>query len=561
MSDNIPSFRWVQSLRRGLSNWTHPVKADVLSDTRALLSALDFHKVAQVQRMMRKDKRTDSDLTKLRDMNKEVDALMNMRSIQRDNVLKVGGLAKEELMELASDLDKLRKKVTRTESLSQPGVYGGNLTNTQLEQRAEILRSMGFANARPTGNRDGVVKIWDIKDNTLLINQFGSMPALTIACMTEQGGEQLNDVVQALSALGLLYTVKFPNMTDLEKLTQQHSALKIISNEPSAINISGYNLSLSAAVKAAACMIDGGNMLETIQVKPSMFSTLIKSLLQIKNREGMFVSTTPGQRNPYENLLYKICLSGDGWPYIGSRSQVQGRAWDNTTVDLDSKPSAIQPPVRDGGSPDLKQIPKEKEDTVVSSIQMLDSRATTWIDIEGTPNDPVEMAIYQPDTGNYIHCYRFPHDEKSFKEQSKYSHGLLLKDLADAQPGLISSIIRHLPQNMVFTAQGSDDIISLFEMHGRRDLKVLDVKLSAEQARTFEDEIWERYNLLCTKHKGLVIKKKKKGAAQTTANPHCALLDTIMFDATVTGWVRDQKPMRCLPIDTLYRNNTDLINL
>ncbi|AAG42532.1 nucleocapsid protein [Mammarenavirus allpahuayoense] len=559
-SENVPSFRWTQSLRRGLSNWTHAVKGDVLADARAIVSALDFHQVAQVQRMMRKDKRSEADLTRLRDMNKEVDALMMMRSAQKDNILKVGGLSKDELMELASDLDKLRKKVQRTEGGGQPGVYAGNLTSSQLNQRSEILKMMGMGTG-PRGPVGGVVKVWDIKDSSLLVNQFGSMPALTIACMTQQGGEQMNDVVQALTSLGLVYTVKYPNLSDLEKLTEKHPCLKLITQEPAQINISGYNLSLSAAVKADACMIDGGNMLETLQVKPSMFSTLIKTILEVKNREGMFVSPSPGQRNPYENILYKVCLSGDGWPYIGSRSQIKGRAWENTTVDLEGKPSVNHPPVRNGGSPDLKQIPKTKEDEVIRAIEQLDPRGTTWVDIEGPPGDPVELALFQPETGNYLHCYRRPHNENAFKDQSKFSHGLLLKDLADTQPGLISCIIRHLPNNMVLTAQGNDDIIKLLEMHGRRDIKVLDVKLSSDQARLMEDVVWERYNMLCVKHTGLVIKKKKKGAAPGSANPHCALLDCIMFDATVTGYLRDQKPKRLLPLDTLYRDNANLINL
>ncbi|AAN09945.1 nucleocapsid protein [Parana virus] len=554
----VPSFRWTQALRRGLSNWTEPVKVDVIKDARAIISALDFNQVAQVQRIMRKEKRTDSDLTRLRDMNKEVDALMSMRSTQHNVVLRAGGLSKDELLELSADLEKLRKKVIRAEG-GNPGVYQGNLTATQLNQRAELMKLVGMGPGLRSGN--GVVRVWDVKDSSLMINQFGSMPALTIACMTEQGGETMNDVVQGLSALGLVYTVKFPNLDDLEKLSEQHPCLKSITQEQSQINISGYNLSLSAAVKAGACMIDGGNMLETIKMSPPMFSSIIKAVLQVKNREQMFVGSVGVQRNPYENLLYKLCLSGEGWPYIGSRSQIVGRAWDNTLIDLEGKPAVSPPPVKNGGPINLSPLSKGQEDLINQAVQKLSPKETTWIDIEGPAGDPVELAIYQPESGNYLHCYRAPHNESAFKDQSRYSHGLLLKDLKAARPGLISAIIKALPKGMVLTAQGSDDIEQLILMHGRRDIKVVDVKLTSEHARVFEDPVWDRFNPLCEKHTGLVIKKKKKGAPPSSTNPHCALMDCIMFDATVTGYIRDVKPRQLIPIDLLFKDDLNLINL
>nr|AFU54678.1 nucleocapsid protein [North American arenavirus] len=549
----IPSFRWTQSLRRGLSNWTTGVKADVLADTRALLSGLDFAKVASVQRMMRRTKRDDSDLINLRDLNKEVDSLMTMKSSQKNMYLKVGSLAKDELMELSSDLDKLRQKVQRTERTSgSTGQYQGNLSTTQLTRRSELLQLVGLQ--RPGFPRSGgVVKVWDVKDPSLMINQFGSMPAVTISCMAEQGGETLNDVVQGLTDLGLLYTAKYPNLGDLEILMEKHPSLKIITQEDSQINISGYNLSLSAAIKAGACLIDGGNMLETLKVEESTFTTIIKTLLEIKSREKMFVSPTPGLRNPYENVLYKLCLSGEGWPYIASRSQIKGRAWDNTVIEFDSAPIKEPAPIRNGGAPSLSTLKPEIENQVKRSVETLITSDTTWIDIEGPPHDPVEFAIYQPESQRYLHCYRKPNDIKSFKDQSKYCHGILLKDVEYARPGLITSIIRNLPKSMVFTAQGADDIRKLFDMHGRQDLKIVDVKLSAEQSRLFEELVWKRFEHLCDRHKGIVIKSKKKGSTPATTNPHCALLDCLMFSAVLSGSVTNDKPRRALPIDVLFR--------
>nr|Q8BD31.1 RecName: Full=Nucleoprotein; AltName: Full=Nucleocapsid protein; AltName: Full=Protein N [Mammarenavirus tamiamiense]AAN32956.1 nucleocapsid protein [Mammarenavirus tamiamiense] len=554
MSDqSVPSFRWVQSLKRGLSVWTTPVKADVLNDTRALLSGLDFSKVASVQRMMRRERRDDNDLTNLRDNLKEVDSLMTMRSSQKNMFLKVGSLSKDELMELSSDLNKLKEKVQRSERIiGGSGVYQGNFTTTHLTRRSEILQLVGIQ--RPGLNRrGGVVKIWDIKEPALLINQFGSTPAVTISCMAEQGGETLNDVVQGLTDLGLLYTAKFPNLGDLEALSNKHSCLKVITQEESQINISGFNLSLSAAVKAGACLVDGGNMLETIKVEESTFTTIIKTLLEIKSKERMFVDITPGQRNPYENLLYKLCLSGEGWPYIASRSQIKGRAWDNTVIEFDVSPRKPPVPIRNGGSPVLTTLKPEVEEQIKRSIESLSVHDTTWIDIEGPPFDPVEMAIYQPDSLKYIHCYRKPNDVKSFKDQSKYCHGILLKDIEFARPGIISAIIKHLPKSMVFTAQGSEDIRRLFDMHGRQDLKIVDVKFTAEQSRVFEELTWKRFEHLCDKHKGIVIKSKKKGTTPASTNAHCALMDCIMFSGVLLGAIPNDKPRRLLPLDILFR--------
>ncbi|AAN09949.1 nucleocapsid protein [Mammarenavirus tamiamiense] len=557
MSDqSVPSFRWVQSLRRGLSAWTTPVKADVLNDTRALLSGLDFSKVASVQRMMRREKRDDNDLTNLRDLNKEVDSLMTMRSSQKNMFLKVGSLSKDELMELSSDLNKLKEKVQRSERISgSSGVYQGNLTTTQLTRRSEILQLVGIQ--RPGLNRrGGVVKIWDIKEpEHSLINQFGSTPAVTISCMAEQGGETLNDVVARPNrSVGYFTQQSFLIWVTWRALSSKHSCLKVITQEESQINISGFNLSLSAAVKAGACLVDGGNMLETIKVEESTFTTIIKTLLEIKSKERMFVDITPGQRNPYENLLYKLCLSGEGWPYIASRSQIKGRAWDNTVIEFDVSPRKPPVPIRNGGSPVLTTLKPEVEEQIKRSIESLSVHDTTWIDIEGPPFDPVEMAIYQPDSLKYIHCYRKPNDVKSFKDQSKYCHGILLKDIEYCSSlALYQPSLRHLPKSMVFTAQGSEDIRRLFDMHGRQDLKIVDVKFTAEQSRVFEELTWKRFEHLCDKHKGIVIKSKKKGTTPASTNAHCALMDCIMFSGVLLGAIPNDKPRRLLPLDILFR--------
>nr|UUW41184.1 nucleocapsid protein [Mammarenavirus chapareense]UUW41188.1 nucleocapsid protein [Mammarenavirus chapareense] len=551
-SKEIPSFRWTQSLRRELSSFTIPVKSDVLKDAKMIVDGLDFSQVALVQRVLRKTKRTDGDLDKLRDLNREVDNLMTMKSAQKNTILKLGDLNKSELMDLASDLEKLKKKVGQVERSPVGGVYLGNLSQSQLSKRTDLLRRLGFQ--QPQVRSTGVVRIWDVADPTRLNNQFGSVPALTIACMTVQGGDTMGNVVQALTSLGLLYTVKFPNLTDLEKLAAEHDCLQIITKDESAINISGYNFSLSAAVKAGATLLDGGNMLETIKVTPDNFSTIIKTVLSVKKRENMFIDEKPGNRNPYENLLYKLCLSGEGWPYIGSRSQVKGRSWENTTVDLSSKPAqGPKAPEKVGLNVRLSHLTEIQESVVREAMSKINSSHTTWIDIEGPSNDPVELALYQPESGNYVLCYRKPHDEKGFKNGSRHSHGMLLKDLESAQPGLLSYIIGLLPQDMVLTAQGSDDIKRLLETHGRKDLKVIDVKLSSDQARNYEEQIWSDFGHLCKKHNGVVVPKKKKDKDPSqSAEPHCALLDCLMFQSVIDGQPPQIKLQSLLPEVLLF---------
>ncbi|AAN09935.1 nucleocapsid protein [Amapari virus] len=550
-SKEIPSFRWTQALRRELGSFTEPTKGSVLKDAKLIADSLDFTQVSQVQRLLRKTKRTDADLDKLRDLNKEVDKLMSMKSAQRNTVLKVGDLGKDELMDLASDLEKLKRKIGERPN-GGPRLYMGNLSQSQLDKRSDILRSLGFQQQR--GPNQGIVRLWDVSDPSKLNNQFGSMPALTIACMTVQGGETMNNVVQALTSLGLLYTVKYPNLDDLEKLTVEHDCLQIITRDESALNISGYNFSLSAATKAGASLIDGGNMLETIKVTPDNFSSIIMATLKVKKREGMFVDEKPGNRNPYENLLYKLCLSGEGWPYIGSRSQIVGRSWDNTSVDLNTKPTVgPRGPERNGQNMRLSNLSELQEAIVREAMQKLDPSNTIWMDIEGPPTDPVELAVLQPSTGYYIHCYRKPHDEKGFKNGSRHSHGILLKDLEDAQPGLLSYIIGLLPQNTVITVQGADDIKRLFDIHGRKDLKLVDVRLTGEQSRIFEQEVWERYGELCKAHNGVIVPKKKHKDNGPQKEPHCALLDCIMFQSVLDGHLPELSLKPLLPGSLVYQ--------
>nr|AFD98840.1 nucleocapsid protein [Ocozocoautla de Espinosa virus] len=557
-SKEIPSFRWTQSLRRGLSQYTQTVKSDVLKDAKLIADSIDFNQVAQVQRALRKTKRSEEDLNKLRDLNMEVDRLMSMKSVQRNTVFKVGDLGRDELMELASDLEKLKDKIKRSETGSS-GVYMGNLSQSQLGRRSEILKSLGFVQQ---GGRVGeVVRIWDVKDSSKLNNQFGSIPALTIACMTVQGGETMNNVVQALTSLGLLYTVKYPNLSDLDKLISEHDCLQIITKDESSVNISGYNFSLSAAVKAGASILDGGNMLETIRVTPDNFSNLIKSTLQVKRREGMFIGGTPGSRNPYENLLYKLCLSGDGWPYIGSRSQILGRSWDNTSIDLTRKPDPTPRQLeRKGQNLRLASLTESQETEIKNAVGRLDSTNTLWLDIEGPPTDPVELALYQPSSKCYIHCFRKPHDEKGFKNGSRHSHGILMKDIEDAIPGVLSYVIGLLPQDMVITTQGSDDIRKLFDLHGRKDLKLVDVRFTSDQARQFEQQVWDRYGNLCKQHNGVIVNKKNKGKESSSkgnsSEPHCALLDCIMFQSAMDGKLTEGELMPLLSQDLLFLPKT-----
>nr|ACV72569.1 nucleoprotein [Mammarenavirus choriomeningitidis] len=549
LSKEVKSFQWTQALRRELQSFTSDVKAAVIKDATSLLNGLDFSEVSNVQRIMRKERRDDKDLQRLRSLNQTVYSLVDMKSTSKKNVLKVGRLSAEELMSLAADLEKLKAKIMRSERPQASGVYMGNLTAQQLDQRSQILQMVGMR--RPQQGANGVVRVWDVKDSSLLNNQFGTMPSLTMACMAKQSQTPLNDVVQALTDLGLLYTVKYPNLNDLEKLKDKHPVLGVITEQQSNINISGYNFSLGAAVKAGAALLDGGNMLESILIKPSNSEDLLKAVLGAKRKLNMFVSDQVGDRNPYENILYKVCLSGEGWPYIACRTSIVGRAWENTTIDLtNEKPVANSPrPVPGAAGPPQVGLSYSQTMLLKDLMGGIDPNAPTWIDIEGRFNDPVEIAIFQPQNGQFIHFYREPTDQKQFKQDSKYSHGMDLADLFNAQPGLTSSVIGALPQGMVLSCQGSDDIRKLLDSQNRRDIKLIDVEMTKEASREYEDKVWDKYGWLCKMHTGIVKDKKKK-----EITPHCALMDCIIFESASKARLPDLKTIHnILPHDLIFR--------
>nr|AYM51700.1 nucleoprotein [Mammarenavirus lassaense] len=566
-SKEVKSFLWTQSLRRELSGYCSSIKLQVVKDAQALLHGLDFSEVSNVQRLMRKQKRDDSDLKRLRDLNQAVNNLVELKSTQQKSILRVGTLTSDDLLTLAADLEKLKSKVIRTERPLSSGVYMGNLSTQQLEQRRALLNMIGMAGGAQSTQpgRDGVVRVWDVKNPDLLNNQFGTMPSLTLACLTKQGQVDLNDAVLALTDLGLIYTAKYPNSSDLDRLSQSHPILNMVDTKKSSLNISGYNFSLGAAVKAGACMLDGGNMLETIKVTPQTMDGILKSILKVKKSLGMFVSDTPGERNPYENILYKICLSGDGWPYIASRTSIVGRAWENTTVDLESdgKPQKVgtagsNKSLQSAGFP--TGLTYSQLMTLKDSMMQLDPSAKTWIDIEGRPEDPVEIALYQPMSGCYIHFFREPTDLKQFKQDAKYSHGIDVADLFSAQPGLTSAVIEALPRNMVLTCQGSDDIKRLLDSQGRRDIKLIDIALSKADSRRFENAVWDQCKDLCHMHTGVVVEKKKRGGKEEIT-PHCALMDCIMYDAAVSGGLNIPVLRAVLPRDMVFRTSSPKVVL
>nr|UBT02747.1 nucleocapsid protein [Mammarenavirus choriomeningitidis] len=549
LSKEVKSFQWTQALRRELQGFTSNVKAAVIKDATSLLNGLDFSEVSNVQRIMRKEKRDDKDLQRLRSLNQTVHSLVELKSTSKKNILKVGRLSAEELMSLAADLEKLKAKIMRSERPQASGVYMGNLTTQQLDQRSQILQMVGMRRPQQGGN--GVVRVWDVKDSSLLNNQFGTMPSLTMACMAKQAQTPLNDVVQALTDLGLLYTVKYPNLSDLDRLKDKHPVLGVITEQQSSINISGYNFSLGAAVKAGAALLDGGNMLESILIKPSNSEELLKAVLGAKRKLNMFVSDQVGDRNPYENILYKVCLSGEGWPYIACRTSVVGRAWENTTIDLSGNGPVSSSPRPSPGAAGPPQVGLSYSQTMLLKDLMsgIDPNAPTWIDIEGRFNDPVEVAIFQPQNGQFIHFYREPTDQKQFKQDSKYSHGMDLADLFNAQPGLTSSVIGALPQGMVLSCQGSDDIRKLLDSQNRRDIKLIDVEMSKEASREYEDKVWDKYGWLCKMHTGIVRDKKKK-----EITPHCALMDCIIFESASKARLPDLKTVHnILPHDLVFR--------
>nr|QQJ42164.1 nucleoprotein [plateau pika virus]QQJ42194.1 nucleoprotein [plateau pika virus] len=544
MSD-VPNIRWLNSLRKGLAGYTQPCRNLVIKDAQAILHSVDFYEVSQVQRIMRSQKRDDSDLQRLRDLNVSVFNAMDMKTELQKNKLDLTCMESEYLILLSNDLKLLKQKLGQ---MSQgTGVYKGNLTAGQLEKRSEIMKLINGDNAR---QQVTPAKVWNIKDSSLLINQFGTMPALTLACLTRQTQTDLQDVVDAMTDIGLLYSVKFPNNNDLAILQKKHPCLEYITAETPEINLSGFNYSLSAAVKCGAAMLDGGNMLETISLNRNNVVQVLKQTMMLKKELKLYVDPNTKQRNVYENLLYKLCLSGEGWPYIGNRTQVRGRSWDNTVVEIGAIANKKE------SKTDLKHAPKNDpriaamvNDEVGVIMKQFDPNEPIWMDIEGTPADPVELAVFQPSTGKFMHALREPADGSKFKEESKYCHGITLDSLRGTTPGVFSAIINGLPQGCVISCQGSGDIARLIGMHGREDIKFLDIDMSSEESRKFEDDVWKNYGSFCKIHTGTVVgkKNKKNGGARSIMTAHCALMDCIIYESATEGRLYNRHLVDLLP--------------
>nr|4K7E_A Chain A, Nucleoprotein [Mammarenavirus juninense] len=213
-------------------------------------------------------------------------------------------------------------------------------------------------------------------------------------------------------------------------------------------------------------------------------------------------------------------------------------------------------PEKNGQNLRLANLTEIQEAVIREAVGKLDPTNTLWLDIEGPATDPVEMALFQPAGKQYIHCFRKPHDEKGFKNGSRHSHGILMKDIEDAMPGVLSYVIGLLPPDMVVTTQGSDDIRKLFDLHGRRDLKLVDVRLTSEQARQFDQQVWEKYGHLCKYHNGVVVNKKKRDKDTpfklASSEPHCALLDCIMFQSVLDGKLYEEELTPLLPSSLLF---------
>nr|AKN10678.1 NP [University of Giessen virus] len=372
----------------------------------------------------------------------------------------------------------------------------------------------------------------------------------------------------------------FVNASVIKAMTPQHPCLECVEYTVPK-NSSGYNITVKAIVKAAN-VLSKLPKLEKLVLDDDNRVEIIRTLLSIQRELGIKIQINE-ERGLFEDVFYKICVSPNGPCVVSIRSELTGRGWENTVfrlrrpppyapklypdlmdLDLDMTLPAKEDQIEDESrtiyifKPDASEIDEyirspnsSNSDSEVSDPRVLymsnackelfKGGDTVFMDIEGTAQDPVEIALLNPDTGKFIHIFRMPKDKDDFKKASKHAHGLLLDDISN-HPDLqteknIEAFFSDIPPSAKIFCQGSD-IEECLKFFGRKDLKTTDCKWKREEYMKYHESILDELSeILPCKHSGTV--KDKKGAL---AAPHCALIDCLMFSKTASGGKKIKDP-------------------
>nr|AKH49243.1 nucleoprotein [unidentified Reptarenavirus] len=571
-----------KKLNKMLSPFQRELNNQIFKDVKALRGGLDINKINDVLRRLRKETKGPNDLERLRSLNETTAGLSGMVAVQKVIEIDSTLMSDEELIQCIENIDMIKKKAEykggskprTSEFESETG-----MTKSDHEMFNKLFnRFVPRKESGPAG--PSTPKSWIGINPADLANQFGTSPAITICLIMMRTNSPFKQIIDALYDISILDSGMFVNASVIKAMTPQHPCLECVEYTVPK-NSSGYNITVKAIVKAAN-VLSKLPKLEKLVLDDDNRVEIIRTLLSIQRELGIKIQINE-ERGLFEDVFYKICVSPNGPCVVSIRSELTGRGWENTVfrlrrpppyapklypdlmdLDLDMTLPAKKDQIEDESrtiyifKPDASEIDEyirspnsSNSDSEVSDPRVLymsnackelfKGGDTVFMDIEGTAQDPVEIALLNPDTGKFIHIFRMPKDKDDFKKASKHAHGLLLDDISN-HPDLqteknIEAFFSDIPPSAKIFCQGSD-IEECLKFFGRKDLKTTDCKWKREEYMKYHESILDELSeILPCKHSGTV--KDKKGAL---AAPHCALIDCLMFSKTASGGKKIKDP-------------------
>nr|QHX39762.1 nucleoprotein [Aramboia boa virus-1]QHX39774.1 nucleoprotein [Aramboia boa virus-1] len=555
-----------KKLNRVLIPYQGDLNQQIFIDIKALKQGLDMKKVGDVLRRLRKDTKGSRDLEKLRDLNEDVVGMSHMVAKQTTVEIDSTMLTDEEIMQCVENIETIKKKA------EYKGGSRPKLNNFELEtgmdgvdhEKFNKLFSRFVPKREDIPSRVSKPRAWVEINPKDLANQFGTSPAVTITLMMTRTNSPFKDILEALNDIAILDSGMFVNAAVIKAMALSHPCLECVEfSVPK--NSSGYNITVKSVVKAANA-ISRLPKFEKVILDDENRVKVLQSLLEVQ-REFKIKIIVDEDRSLFEDLFYKICVSPNGACVISIRSELTGRGWDNTVfrlrrpppyaprlypdlMDLDMDMTSLNKPSltpSNSSSNEMDEyIRTEKSGTEVEVAdprtphlvkaceRIFRNNKPVFVDIEGPPQDPVEIVFLNTDSSEFIHIFRMPKDKDDFKKSSKYCHGLQLDDISN-HPDLysdknIEALFAKIPPDSQLLSQGSD-IGECLKFFGRKDVTVTDCKWKKEDYLPYHDEILDEYaDVLPCVHSGSV--KDKKGALMA---PHCALIDCLMFSRKYAG--------------------------
>nr|AZI72614.1 nucleoprotein [University of Giessen virus 1] len=571
-----------KKLNKMLSPFQRELNNQIFKDVKALRGGLDINKINDVLRRLRKETKGPNDLERLRRLNETTAGLSGMVAVQKVIEIDSTLMSDEELIQCIENIDMIKKKA-EYKGGSKPRTSEFESETGMTKSDHEVFNKLfnRFAPRKESGPAGpSTPKSWIGINPADLANQFGTSPAITICLIMMRTNSPFKQIIDALYDISILDSGMFVNASVIKAMTPQHPCLECVEYTVPK-NSSGYNITVKAIVKAAN-VLSRLPKLEKLVLDDDNRVEIIRTLLSIQRELGIKIQINE-ERGLFEDVFYKICVSPNGPCVVSIRSELTGRGWENTVfrlrrpppyapklypdlmdLDLDMTLPAKKDQIEDESrtiyifKPDASEIDEyiRSPNSSNSDSEVSDPRVpymsnackelfkggdTVFMDIEGTAQDPVEIALLNPDTGKFIHIFRMPKDKDDFKKASKHAHGLLLDDISN-HPDLqteknIEAFFSEIPPSAKIFCQGSD-IEECLKFFGRKDLKTTDCKWKREEYMKYHESILDELSeILPCKHSGTV--KDKKGAL---AAPHCALIDCLMFSKTASGGKKIKDP-------------------